>query len=1104
MVVGGAGSGTLSVGASGNVTTTQDITIAAGTLSTSLLSVSGTGASLTDGGNLVVGEAGHGSLLVQSNGSVGATSGLLVIGDAEGSSGSVVLGGTLGGSLAVGQGIIVGNAGGGTLDLQANGGLTLGAGIIDIGAAQGGIGTLALAASGVTLTAPGAVLVGGSGTGTLQVTAGTSLEATAGTLTIGAASGGVGVLTVSGAGAAASLDGLIIGGFGNGRLAIASGATVTTPNSVVVGQGANGFGALTLNGSATSLVDGGDLVVGAAGDGTVSVQGGATLQVGSGAVLIGDVAGASSAMTLAGTGTALQIGSNLMVGASGNGTLDVQAGVTLDVNGGAVTVGATTGSSGEIILAGTGSVFSAGQDMMIGIAGQGTLSIGAGAGLSVAGSLGVGAAAGGIGTVAVTGTGATVTLGSLLVGDAGTGTLTLASGAQVTTPDDVVIGNSAGGAGSITVNGAGTLLDDGGGLIVGAAGSGEIDINKGQVEVLSGAITLGQSDSAAGSISLQNSSLGLSGSLVIGDAGSGVLSVGLGGSLLVQEITLGEVTNGSGNLLVDGDGATAQSSDLTIGLGGSGMLEISAQGTLNTTGQAVLGSEALPAVQQATILSQAIWAVGSGLTVAEAGNAMMTIGTGGTVSAGTVVLGDQGGATGIVTVRGTIGTGGGGSAASSLLFGGDLVIGNSGTASLTVGQGGVVGSPTVPSGTIEIGAQTGGVGSISVGGADSSLNAAVLAVGGSDAAAGGAGMLSIGAGATVEAGTVIVWGGGTIVLDGGVLATDPITIDGEITGYGTLGGSIAGDGTIVAFDGTLTLPGSFSGLGTLEFGGLATLVLGTPGSGIALPVTGLAGRDRIEFAGLTITGAQVTSPGTTTISTTGESYLLSDVSFAPGAQQTFITGHDAATGNDYIQVQCFAAGTRIAGPHGEVPVETLRVGDRVTLAEGGAAEVVWIGYRAVDATQHPMPRKVWPVRIAAGAFGAGVPRRDLFLSPDHAVFVQDVLIPVKRLINGSTIAQVPVDRVVYYHIELPQHDVVLAEGLPVESYLDTGDRSDFANSGGPVRLHPDFNVLAWEALGCARLVMVGPELDAARTLVNARAAALQRSTTTSAATYPRT
>jgi hypothetical protein len=74
-----------------------------------------------------------------------------------------------------------------------------------------------------------------------------------------------------------------------------------------------------------------------------------------------------------------------------------------------------------------------------------------------------------------------------------------------------------------------------------------------------------------------------------------------------------------------------------------------------------------------------------------------------------------------------------------------------------------------------------------------------------------------------------------------------------------------------------------------------------------------------------------------------------------------------------------------------------------------------------------------------------MPHTDLFLSPDHAVHVGSVLVPVRYLINGATIVQVPTDRVDYFHIELPRHEVLLAEGLPVESYLDTGNRGGFAN-----------------------------------------------------------
>ena len=181
-------------------------------------------------------------------------------------------------------------------------------------------------------------------------------------------------------------------------------------------------------------------------------------------------------------------------------------------------------------------------------------------------------------------------------------------------------------------------------------------------------------------------------------------------------------------------------------------------------------------------------------------------------------------------------------------------------------------------------------------------------------------------------------------------------------------------------------------------------------------------------------------------------------------------------------IPCFRAGTRIATTAGEVLVERLAVGDCVRVVIGQhATPVTWIGHRHIDCRRHPEARRVWPVRIARGAFGAGRPHRDLWLSPDHAVFLNEVLIPVKMLINGSTIVQVPADKVTYYHIELPHHDVLLAEGLPVESYLETGDRTNFANGSDSVRLFPDFALRTWEARGCAPLVVTGPRLEAALT-----------------------
>ena len=153
------------------------------------------------------------------------------------------------------------------------------------------------------------------------------------------------------------------------------------------------------------------------------------------------------------------------------------------------------------------------------------------------------------------------------------------------------------------------------------------------------------------------------------------------------------------------------------------------------------------------------------------------------------------------------------------------------------------------------------------------------------------------------------------------------------------------------------------------------------------------------------------------------------------------------------------------------------------------APIRWIGVRSIDCRRHPAPQKVWPVRIAAGAFGDGCPSRDVFLSPDHSVYALGVLIPVRLLCNGSSIAQVERDTVDYYHVELPSHDVLFAEGLPTESYLDTGDRGNFSNGGRHVVLYPDLTALKWKAGGCAPLAVTGPVLDAVR-LVVAQAARL--------------
>ena len=247
-------------------------------------------------------------------------------------------------------------------------------------------------------------------------------------------------------------------------------------------------------------------------------------------------------------------------------------------------------------------------------------------------------------------------------------------------------------------------------------------------------------------------------------------------------------------------------------------------------------------------------------------------------------------------------------------------------------------------------------------------------------------------------------------------------------------------------------------------------------------VDGGGGSNTAIFAGNSSAYNDAFNNGTITVS----------VKTTPGAVATLTNIQTLQFADAVIpasSLACFAAGTRIATDNGEVAVEALRIGDSLRAVLGrGCKPIKWIGHRRVDCARHPDPARVWPVRIAAGAFGRGQPARDTLLSPDHAVLVNDVLIPVKYLINGTTIAQVKRRSVTYYHVQLAEHDVLLANNLPAESYLYTGDRTNFANGGGAIVLHPDFASRVWEANGCAPLVVTGPQVAAARRSINRRAA----------------
>jgi hypothetical protein len=371
--------------------------------------------------------------------------------------------------------------------------------------------------------------------------------------------------------------------------------------------------------------------------------------------------------------------------------------------------------------------------------------------------------------------------------------------------------------------------------------------------------------------------------------------------------------------------------------------------------------------------------------------------------------------------------------------------------------------------------------------------------------------------------------GGTLEATGGVIGTLGTIVPGApgigvtLIGKGIVnGGTISGSGVVEGQGGVLTVTNNVtSSTILLEADSTPSSVLaldGTVASGIkfdylntgnvfsgGLLLGNATARSLFETGG-TIVGMHVGSSATATTDYIDIAGVASDtftkgvivgstielfnggatptdqftLSAAPGTN-TFVDWQtDGSGGTDVFlsTVTCFVAGTRVLTVTGERTVESLMQGDIVlTLADGElvAQPVRWVGQRRIDLTAHSRPTTVAPVRIRRAAFADNMPHADLLVSPDHAVFVDGKLICARQLINGTTIcAEKGWTAVEYFHVELDSHAILFAEGLPAESYLDTGNRGFFANSGEPLVLHPDMtdetDYPTREAASCAPFV----------------------------------
>jgi T5SS/PEP-CTERM-associated repeat protein len=999
--------------------------------------------------------------------------------------------------------LAVGNSGVGSLIVTQGGSVVVGSEntslIYALGIANGaGTGAVTVNGAGSTLTADGYLLDGRGGTGSLLIENGAGLIVNDSTLN----GSGIGI----GAGRSAGPSGPANVG-GDGVALVTSGGVLdlnsTTSGISVGGDGVSG--ALTVNNGGTVLAGTG-LTVGTATTASGTIYGGnGQLDIGAGGVvtvnnptLTGYDVTVGSANSSIGGPTAAASGQVLVSG----------AGALLNANGAGVAVGLL--SSGNLTISQGGSAVSSSPNNNLFVA----LSIGRDAN----------------GSVTITDKGSSFTAnGGAYVGRAGVGNLTIENDGSL------YVGVDGTGAGGFEIGGAGVSTSGN----VYAGGSGSALVTTGGDLFSAQSVAVGE-DGADGTLTIQNGGtveagtmlfLGNSATLTAGETiittsgttilssattvtGDGLINVGAGGLLKIDgtgvasgtpSIVLGAGTGASGALNVSGAGATVNNAGgFQVGSAGFGSLAIQSGGTVITSpgttaglvGADIASGTGSDGSNVSVTGNGSDWQITGSLLVGDAAAGSLAITAGGTVAADSGDIGVQTGASGNISV---IGTG------SALTYGGQLSIGDNASAELSILSGG-----TVNANNADIGLNANGTGNVDIEGAGSRLDIANnLNIGD-----GGVGVLTLGNNTELTVGNNINVGTNGILNQlGGSIDPSTITIapSGRQGGHGSTTASveISNAGTLYASSGTETVN---TPLITAPSGKTGILEIDTNGD-LVLNVTSVDATQSVNFTdstGILTLGTIGGFGGTIATVNPGDQIIVQGTSIA---SDSFNTSNDVLTlfngsGGTIGTLQlaasvdgsallpngsggiggappCFMAGTRISTERGEVAVEDLREGDRVQVVLGTKAQpIIWIGHRTVDCSRHPKPHQVWPVRIAAGAFGPGRPYRDLYLSPDHAVHVGDVLIPAKHLINGTTITQIKQDSVTYYHVELPGHSVLLAEGLSVESYLDTGDRSNFVSGDGPIALYPDFASRVWEAEGCAPLVVTGNELAAVRRWVN--------------------
>ncbi|HVI57823.1 MAG TPA: autotransporter domain-containing protein [Luteimonas sp.] len=645
---------------------------------------------------------------------------------------------------------------------------------------------------------------------------------------------------------------LLVGQLSQGQLTINNGGTLTSVQSRI-GNNLGVAGAVTVSGAGSTWNPGFDFLIGVDGSGSLTVADGGTVNS-TGRSRLGFSAGAQGDVTVAGAGSTWNHSGDLVIGIAGDGELSIEDGGA--VTTGSVVLGSEDDSLGSATVAGAGSSWNTGS-LIAGQFGNGAVRVSDGGTLSSTFTV-LGNGVGGGGGNIVTGAGsAWNTTGAFIIGNQGMASLVITTDGTVTSTAGAIIGND-GGQGSVSVLGPGSAWNVNGGLTVGAAGTGYFELLGGAL--FADSVDVGEAaGSGVGSVTLRGdgSDATISNELVVGDGGTGTLLIDSGGTMRAGGIVLGRQAGAQGTLTVSDPESvlthTGTFSEFVIGLDGSGTLAITAGGTVDGAGDAILGAGS--GSGEATVTGAgAQWLVDGLLVVGANGSGTLSVEEGGRVEAGRLDVGNNPGGTGTATVDG------GGSVVQLQALG----IATGGSGSLEITGGGLVESAL----GVAVGAGVSdSVGAITVTGTGSRLSAGGTSYVGYNR---GEGRVDVLAGGVVDAAETSIGhtqdAQGTINVSG---AGSRWRNSGLLTVGNNAGGSLAVDEGGVVESGEGRLGETAAGLGTVTLDGAGSswtiggsLAIGAAGTG-----TLAAGNGASVGAGQVAVGRDAGSEGTLALAT---------------------------------------------------------------------------------------------------------------------------------------------------------------------------------------------------------------------------------------------